>query len=137
MPIAYRVDPEARTVVAAGHGVLTDADVLGNQREVWARPEVSGYDGLIDMSRVARIDLPSADRVRDLARLSARMDATASSSRLAVVAPEDLAFGPGRMFQAHRRLDRRSRKEVGVFRTLEEALAFLQVDHPPAMPDLD
>ena len=41
MPISYRVDHEARVVVAAGHGVLTDADVCGYQREAWSRPDVA------------------------------------------------------------------------------------------------
>ena len=54
---------------------------------------------------------------------------------LAVVASENTAFGLGRMFQAYRELDRRSTKEVGIFRTMEEALAFLSLDHPPEMPN--
>src|SRR6185436_16827357 len=86
------------------------------------------------MARVERIALPSPDRVRDLAYLSAAMDDTASSSRMAVVASEDLAYGLGRMFQAWRRLDPRSTKEVGIFRTTEEALAFLRVREPLALP---
>lgn len=34
MPI-NRIDHDARVVVAAGRGVLTDADVFDYQREVW------------------------------------------------------------------------------------------------------
>ena len=60
-----------------------------------------------------------------LARLSAAMDAGAPPSKLAVVAPQDLAFGLGRMYQAHRDLESRSTKQVGVFRTMAEAQAFL------------
>jgi hypothetical protein len=134
MPIAYRVDNEARLVVAAGLGILTDSDVFGYQRDVWSRADVIGYNELIDMTRVTRIALPSADRVRDLAKLAVRMDDTESKTRLAIVAAEDLAFGLGRMFQSYREVDRRSTK-VGVFRTMEEALAFLQIDHPLVMPE--
>jgi hypothetical protein len=136
MPIAYRVDHEHRVVLAVGTGVITDADVFGYQREVWSRPDVSGFDELIDMSLVTEIIVPSSDRVRDLATLSATMDEKGTTSRFAIVAPADVAFGLGRMYQAYRGLDRRSTKEVGVFRTMREALAFLQRDNALAMPEV-
>ena len=135
MPIAVRVDHKARVVVAAGYGVLTDSDVFGYQRGIWSQKDVAGYNELIDMTRVEHIALPSTERVRDLAKLAAAMDQPASHSKLAVVASEDIAFGLGRMFQAYRELDSRSTKEVGIFRTMQEALAFLEVDHPLAIPD--
>ena len=136
MPIVYRVDHEARVVVTAGLGIMTDGDVFGYQRDAWSRADVAGYNELIAMTQVTQIALPSADRVKDLANLSAGMDDTGTKSRLAVVASENLAFGLGRMYQAYRELDRRSTKEVGIFRTMEEALAFLKLDHPLEMPEL-
>jgi hypothetical protein len=135
MPITYRVHHNARLVVAAGQGILTDADVFGYQQDVWSRTDVAGYDELVDMTQVTQIALPSPDRVRELAKLAARMDDTESKTRFAIVAAADVAFGLGRMFQSYRELDRRSTKEVGVFRTMEEALAFLQIDHPLAIPE--
>ncbi|HET9886711.1 MAG TPA: hypothetical protein VFR10_04300 [bacterium] len=136
MPISYRIDHEAHVVVAAGHGVLTDADVFGYQQGVWHRDDVAGYDELVDMTRVTQIALPSIDRVQDLARLSVRMDDKYSRSRFAIVAPTDIAFGLGRMFQSLRELDRESTKQVGVFRTMQEALNFLQLDHPLELPEI-
>jgi hypothetical protein len=136
MPIAYRIDHDARVVVAAGHGVLTDADVFNYQRDVWSRSDLAGYNELIDMGRVEEIALPSTDRVRDLAKLAAEMDDKTSHSRMAVVASADLAFGLGRMFQAYRELEGPGTKEVGIFRTMEEALDFLKIDHPLRLPDL-
>jgi hypothetical protein len=136
MPIAYRVDHEARVVIAAGHGVLTDAEVFDYQQEVWGRSDVTGYDELVDMTQVTQIALPSVDRVQDLAQLSVRMDDKYSRSRFAIVAPTDIAFGLGRMFQAFREMDRSSTKQVGVFRTMEEALSFLQIEHPLELPKL-
>jgi hypothetical protein len=136
MPIVYRVDHSTHLVVAAAHGVLTDEDVFGYQQGVWSRSEVAGYDELIDVTRVTEIALPTVDRVRDLATLSAKMDDTGAKSRLAVVAEADVAFGLGRMFQSYRQLDQRSTKEVAIFRTLKEALAFLRIEHPPKMPEV-
>lgn len=136
MPFLYRIDQTIRVVVTAGHGTITEVDVFGYQREVWSRPDVAGYDELIDMTRVTSIEDPSSGRVRDLAALSADMDATVAGTRLAIVAPDDLAYGLGRMYQNYRELNPLTRREVGVFRTMEEALAFLQIEHAVSLPDL-
>ena len=125
MPIEYRINHARRLVVARGSGTLNDEDVFGYQHEVWSRPDVEGYDELVDMTDVEHIALPYADRVQDLARLSASMDTRYRASHLAVIAPSDTAFGIGRMYQTYRELDPHSTKQVGVFRTREEALAFL------------
>jgi hypothetical protein len=133
MPIEHRIDHQRRLVLVRGHGTLTDDEVFGYQREVWSRADVGGYDELVDMTDIGHIALPSGDRVQELARLSAGMDTRSRASRLAVIAPSDTAFGIGRMYQTYRELDPRSTKEIGVFRTREEALSFLGIDEagPP------
>lgn len=127
MPIEYRIDRDRRLVVASGYGELTDEDVFGYQREVWSLPEVQGFDEIVDMTAVRHIALPSPARVKDLAELSASMDAPQASSRFAIVAPDDFAFGLGRMFGIHRRGDERSTKQVAVFRSMAEALDWLGI----------
>ncbi len=88
-----------------------------------------GYHELINLSGVDRIVPPSPGRVRDLATLSASMDSPTSGSKFAIVAPKDIEFGLGRMYEAYRALNEQSTKEVGVSRSLEEALAFLGVEN--------
>lgn len=136
MPIVYRVDHDARLVLAVGYGVVTDPDVFQYQQEAWSRSDVAGYSELIDMTDVTEIAVPSTDRVRDLATLSASMDDKKSVSRFAIVAPSNVAFGLGRMYQTYRTLDSRSTKEIGVFRTMPEALAFLDIPTSLRMPEL-
>jgi hypothetical protein len=128
MPIEYRIDHLRRLVLARGRGALKDDDVFTYQREVWSRPDVAGYDELIDMTEVRHMAVPSADRVQDLAHLSARMDTRPERSRLAIVAPFDTAFDLGRMYQAFREQEFRGTKLVGVFRTLSEAFDFLGIE---------
>ena len=130
MPIDHEIDHKRRLVIAKGRGVLTSRDVLEYQRGVWSSPEVAGYDELIDMTGVERIDLPSLESVRELARTSAAMDDGNPPSRLAIVAPKDFAFALGRLYETHRSLDERSRKTVNVFRSAGEALAWLGSDRP-------
>jgi len=137
MPLVYRIDRDAKLVVAAGYGTVTDADVFRYERETGARSDMIGYDELIDMSSVTDIDVGSAERVEDLASEAAARDAIHGPAKLAIVAPGDLAFGLGRMFQIHRRVEPGSTKDVGVFRTMDAALEFLGIDHPLDMPGLD
>ena len=58
MPIEHEINHEHRLVVAKGRGILTNRDVLEYQHGVWSRPELAGYNELIDMTGVERIDLP-------------------------------------------------------------------------------
>jgi hypothetical protein len=131
MPIEHEIDHKRRLVIAKGRGVFTDSDVFEYQRGVWSRPELAGYDELIDMTAVGEIDVPSFQRVRDLAQVSAAMDGDAVPSRLAIVAPQDFAFALGRLYEAHRGLDKRSRKTVSVFRSIGDALAWLGSERRP------
>ncbi|HET9328794.1 MAG TPA: hypothetical protein VFQ05_18670 [Candidatus Eisenbacteria bacterium] len=125
MPIEYRIEHENRMVVARSYGVMTDSDVFGYQRDVWSRPEVEGYSELIDMTDVERIDLPSTDRVAALAMTSAKMDTPYHPSKFAIVAPHDVSFALGRMYQAYREMDPKSTKLVEVFRSMDQALNWM------------
>lgn len=128
MPIEYRIDHDRRTVFATGRGTMTDADVFGYQREVWGQAQVTGYHELMDMTQVEAIAVPSTERVRDLASLSAEMDPPGIASKFAIVAPQDVAFGLGRMFETYRQSNLRSNKEVAVFRSMPAALKWLGVE---------
>jgi hypothetical protein len=127
MPIEFTIDHARRLVTATGRGTLTGQDVYGYQRDVWSRADVQGYDELLDMREVEHIDLPSIDNMRALAGLAASMDIPASSSKFAIVATSDEAFGLSRMYETYRQLEGKSTKQVGVFRTLTEAYAYLGV----------
>ena len=134
MPIDYEIDHQRRLVTARGRDTLTHEDIMGYQLGVWGRPEVEGYDELIDMSGVSEIALPSMDAVPRLAGLSARMDQPAGRSRLAIVAPGDFAFALGRRYETYRGLDPRSTKEARVFRSMAEALLFVGSASPSEPP---
>jgi hypothetical protein len=127
MPIEFYVDHERRTVVAMGRGTLTNDELVNYQRQVWSRPEVVGFDELMDMSSVKEIGGLSTPGVQELADLSAAMDRTDVSTRFAVVAPDDLAFGLARMYGAYRETNSHSTKQVAVFRTRADALRWLGV----------
>jgi hypothetical protein len=127
MPIEFTIDHARRLVTATARGMLTGQDVFGYQRDVWSRTDVQGYNELLDMREVEHIDLPSVDNMRALAQLSASMDTPSTSSKFAIVATSDEAFGLSRMYETYRHLEDKSTKQVAVFRTLTEAYAYLGV----------
>src|SRR5512136_1540987 len=125
MPIEFQCDHEKRLVLAKACGVLTEEEIFGYQREVWSREDVTGYDEVIDMSGVEKIESALSNRIKDLAALAASMDTRSTRTKFAIVAANDYAFGLGRMYEAHRAMNDRSTKEVAVFRTMEDALAWI------------
>lgn len=126
MPIEYRIEDGRRLVIASVRGALTTEDIFGYQREVWGRPEVAGYDELIDLSEVEQLPSPSGASVMELARVASKMDAGAAA-KLAIVAPDDYAYGLGRMYEAYRNMH--GGKEARVFRTLQEARDWIGAEH--------
>ena len=134
MPIAHRVDHKLRLVVAVGYGTVTAEDLFAYQREVASRPDAAGYDEVVDMTPVIHIAAEESPRARDLASLAASTDRPEVRTRFAIVAPTDLAFGLGRMYQSYRENEPRTTKQVAVFRTMEEACRFLGVEPPLELP---
>jgi hypothetical protein len=130
MPIDYYIDHARRLVVARGRGVFTDADIFGYQRDVWTQPDVAGYDELVDMTAVDDIVTanPAGPRIQQLAGEAAAQDLPTHTSKFAIVAPSHLAYGLAREFKTYRDLDPRSNKEIGIFRSMPAALAFLGID---------
>ncbi|HUI27625.1 MAG TPA: hypothetical protein VL403_16195 [Candidatus Kryptonia bacterium] len=99
--------------------------MLDYQRTVWSDPAVTGYNELVDMTTVTDVQPYSPSEIKQFAILAARMDAMTLSSRLAIVAPDDFAFGLGRMYQAYREVSPAATKQVAVLRDRASALQWL------------
>ncbi len=130
MPLEYRIDRERRVVFATATRTLSDEDVFTYQREAWSRTDLVGYDEVVDLSLVEELVLASGDRVRALADLAAAMDTSGRSTKLAIVAPQDLAYGFARMFETYRTMNQSGAKLVSVFRSMRAALDWLGVEVP-------
>jgi hypothetical protein len=125
MPIEYRIDHEHQVIFAKGIGAFSGEDMFQYQLEAWTQPGVAGYNELVDMTEVTEIVDPSVEDIRKIVELSARMDPPDTHARFAIVAPNKLMFGLGRMYEAYRELQPQSTKVVRVFKTLREAMDFL------------
>jgi hypothetical protein len=122
------VFPEQRLVLASGHGKVTDDDIFRYQHEFWTRRDVAGFDEIVDMTQAEDFDIPTPERLQELAEVAAGLDPPTMSPRLAIVAPENLAFALGRMYGLYREMHPLNTKQVEVFRTLAEALHFLGIE---------
>jgi len=127
MPIRYDIHHNRKLVYATLNGVLTETDMFTYQRTVWSRPDVVGYNELVDATGVTQFESVSADKVHQLANLSASMDTPPHPSRLAIVASTDAQFGMARMYQIYRELETKGTRTIQVFRSCDEALKWLGV----------
>jgi hypothetical protein len=125
----YRIDPALGCVFTTLEGTLSDEDILGYVRSALADPEFGpGLRGLVDASSVERLAVTRAgiEGVLDLTR---DRDDRIRGARLALVAPQDAAFGMARMYQT---LRDDPPYEIQVFRARAEALAWLGLDETQA-----
>jgi hypothetical protein len=97
MPLAHRIDHRRRLGLTRATGTLTGPEIFAYQREVWSRPDVAGYDELVDMTDGQHVAFESVERITALASVSASTDARSPSPRFAIVAPRDFEFALGRM----------------------------------------
>jgi len=126
MPGSYRIDPALRLVHYRYEGVITRDDMIVVARQAITDPlfEV-GYRVLIDLTAMTQ-NAVEAEGVRALAEgVSQTLDQRGPRWQVAVAAPSDVAFGFARMYEM---LRSQSPEDVHVFRTLDEACAFLGLD---------
>ena len=123
MPISYRIDVERNLVLTTASGTLTDDDVLQLKARLVRDPDFRpGMKELSDIRNITRLDV-TADGIQAMVEQDQRDRAVVASHRLALVVSKDLDFGMARMYQT---LTESTMKNVGVFRDIDKANAWLQ-----------
>lgn len=123
MPISYRIDVERNLVLTTASGTLTDDDVLQFKARLVRDPDFRpGMKELSDIRNITRLDVTAAG-IRAMVEQDQRDRAVVASHRLALVVSKDLDFGMARMYQT---LTESTMKNVGVFRDIDKANAWLQ-----------
>jgi hypothetical protein len=123
MPIDFTIDKERKVLVACARGELSDADLLDYGQRLLDDPEIKQADHeLVDLTDVSSGSLISAEGVRELARFWRGEYDRIAAGKLAIVAPSDLAFGLGRMYQM---LRDDGPDRIRIFRDMEEAWDWL------------
>ena len=132
MPIVYRADPAMRRILAEASGPIGQQDLFAYKRAVGARPEWAGYDEVLDVSLVDSLLDIRLDNLKAVADFAASLDQPEQPSKFAIVAPQDLYFGLGRMYESLRESAPHSSRRIAAFRTRAEAERWLDapVDEP-------
>src|SRR5262245_279296 len=122
MPVEYEIDANRRLIRTRCIGPVTIAEVIAHFHTLKADPRLPGQpDVLLDFSRLTAF--PDRDQIRSVAREVRDLAPKISWRNCAIVAPEDLAFGIGRMFEM---TSEPSFRATMVFRSLADAEVWLQ-----------
>jgi hypothetical protein len=121
MPMSYRIDPEQALVLTEAWGVLTDQDILAHKTKLLNDPAFGPHLAqLSDIRQIERLEVTTAG-VRAMVEHDAAHTDRREGHRMAFVVSGDSVFGMARMYQ----LTGNQESNVGVFRTMEEARAWL------------
>jgi hypothetical protein len=126
MPAEYRIDRDNKIVLSRAWGKVAIEDFHAHGTRLRADPDFSpDFRQLWDFTEVSE----SVSDFDAMARL-AQTNVFSPTSRRAMLAPSDVVFGVGRMFQ----MLRESKGETGirVFRDRESALRWLETGEEPA-----
>ena len=124
MPMTYTIDPAQHLVLAVGTGVLTDDDVMAHRQAMASDSRFTPQmRELSDIRQVTAFQVTPAG-VRIMVASDVKMTANGGMHKLAIVADENVAYGMSRMYQT---LGEPNIRVVGVFRSYEEATAWLGI----------
>lgn len=126
MPISYRIDAGRSLVLTAASGTLTDEDVLALKERLARDPAFSpDMKELSDCRGIERLDVTPAG-IRAMVEQDESDSDGAATHKLALVLSTDVAYGMARIYQSLSEVH--DNENVGVFRDLDEAKAWLEVD---------
>jgi len=124
MVVKIRVDAAARVRYSVLEGIVDDEELVDAYAAVLADPDFDPtLNDLVDASGVRRVDVTPAG-VRRLADLIRQIDRLALPTKVAVVAPDDVAYDAARMYESFR-VGQHAPAEHRVFRDLAEARRWL------------
>jgi len=123
MPLSFVIDRELELVVTRSTGRISQADLQRHAQALLQAGDRPSRE-LADFTGRDEIQVPM-NSVRSLAEQLRSDDVEAAGGQLAMVADHPAVYGLLRVYRGHRNDDATA---VEVFATLEEALAWLDVD---------
>jgi len=122
MPVDYEIDASRRLIRTRCTGPVTIAEVIAHFRTLEADPRVPVQpDVLLDFSELTAF--PDRNQIQSVALAVRDLAPAISWHNCAIVAPRDLAFGIGRMFEM---ISEPSFRATMVFRRLDDAELWLR-----------
>ncbi len=123
MPISYRIDAERNLILAEGHGILSDDDIINFRKQSLEDPAFKpGMRELSDYRRAERHEHTTEGLQSFIEYEKTSLAKMGEDYRIAIVTSSDLHFGFSRMYIAG---VSEMLPEVQVFRDIDEAEAWL------------
>src|SRR4030095_14566446 len=121
MSVRIEIREAERLRVVVVDGAIGDDDVYETFSTLWLAPDYDRtLDELVDLRGLSGAGVTSS-AVRRLGETSVQVHRGAPAVRVAIVAPDNLAYGLSRMYGA---FAEESGSEHRVFRSVEEAMAW-------------
>lgn len=128
MPATFEIHSDRKLIILTLTGSVSNADLLSARQAVEAHPEFNAaYRMVVDASAADVSGLQGAA----LAERARRPPPVVA--RTALVTPSDLGFGLARMYSTLTQIHQHPGR-VGAFRTLAEAVAWVEEDEGPNDP---
>jgi hypothetical protein len=119
MPYFYKIDKERRVVLSTASGVFSLADFRSHQEKLSLDPDFDpSFCQIADFTHVTRLESSASD-IRQMAERSIFNP----NVRRALITPNEVIYGSGRMYQKLR--ENLGATGIRVFRTLDEALEWV------------
>jgi hypothetical protein len=129
MPVSYSLDQGSAVIRTRCTGDVTFAEVVDHFRALRQDPNCPAcLDVLLDLTKITSI--PSSDQLQAVSRVIGGVQETVRFDGCAIAASTDVLFGMSRMFEV---LARESFRATCVFRTVDEAEAWLLARRSPAV----
>ncbi|MCW8825099.1 MAG: hypothetical protein OQK78_01610 [Gammaproteobacteria bacterium] len=128
MSVDHHIDDEAKVIITSLNGDAIDSElveILTNYfRDIKSQSRYEAYNEIIDLRNVHGFKL-EPQKIRELATISSSYDKDGINTKLAIIASSILAFGLAKIYEIARKIDRKSCKEVRVFKRLSDAHEWL------------
>ena len=132
MTVEYKIIEDKRLVIVKAFGTVTDKEVVDYLEGLAADERyVASMKKLVDFSLTESIK-KTYDGALDVAKKKKALESKFSGEKCAFVTPADLAYGMARMHQA---LMEDAGDRIEVFRRIEEALDWLDVELDVTLQD--
>ena len=127
MPAEHYVDNNAKLIITSWVGVAVDIEFIDAikkyQEEIQSNPNYSGYNEVVNFSKVTNIKL-TRHGIKSIGQIASKTDK--NNTKLALIVSSNLAYNLARMYQGYRYFFKNSTKEVRVFKHKNEAFDWAQ-----------
>jgi hypothetical protein len=131
MPYHFEFDVEHKLLVLVAEGIVDDTEVMTVNQVIAAQvTRLHPLAGISDLSRVTNFDV-SGNAMRTAARQPSPYP---DSIPRFIVAPQEYLFGMARMYEL---VGYRTRSNLKVVHSMQEALAGLGITNPPRFEPVD